>query len=103
MSGSSGGDGVMGALRSTKRGIGAAPFCADAPCPPSDDLVLELRGRHADVHGDVLGLEVLVQPFGTAFAAEAGLLDAAEGGAGVGDDALVEADHAALEPLDDPE
>src|SRR6185312_9366741 len=38
-----------------------------------------------------------------ALAAEARLLDAAEGGAGAGDHALVEADHPGLEALDDAE
>ena len=42
-------------------------------------------------------------PLGAALAAEAGLLDAAERRARVGDHALVEADHAGLELLDDAE
>ena len=48
---------------------------------------------------DVLGGGVLVDAFGAAFAAQAGLLDAAERGGGVGDDAGVEADHAELDLL----
>lgn len=43
---------------------------------------------------DVLGGGVFGDAFGAAFAAEAGLFDAAEGCCGVGDDAGVESDHA---------
>src|SRR3954449_935127 len=102
ISGSSAGDGVMGALRSTKRGIGAADFGADARSPASDRR-LERRRVGPDVHGDVLGLEVLVEALGAALAAEARLLDAAERRPRVGDHALVEADHAGLQRLDDLE
>ena len=54
-------------------------------------------------HRDVLGLQVLVDALGAALAAEAGRLTPPNGAAGVGDDALVEADHAGLEPLADAE
>src|SRR4029453_10700769 len=57
----------------------------------------------SEVHGDVLGLQVLGDALGAALAADAGLLDPAEGGGRVRDQALVEADHARLQPLDDPE
>src|SRR6478672_8298806 len=81
-SGSSAGDAAMGALRSTRRGIGEAGFAAQPRGPPADHLN---GGRiRPHVHGDVLGLEVFVQALGAALAAEAGLLDAAERRAGVG-------------------
>src|SRR3954451_10638330 len=57
----------------------------------------------SEVHRDVLRLEVLVHPLRAALAAEARLLDAAEGRARVGGHALVEADHLRLELLDDAE
>src|SRR5579884_2860590 len=57
------------------------------------------RRPQLQVDGHVLGLEVLLDALGTALAAEARLLDAAEGGGGVGDHALIESDHAGLEPL----
>ncbi len=43
---------------------------------------------------DVLGVEVFLDAFEAAFASRAGLLDAAEGCGGVGDDAGVRAQHA---------
>src|SRR3954469_8816530 len=57
----------------------------------------------SDVQRDVLRLEVLLQPLGPALAPVARLLDAAERRAGVGDHALVEADHAGVELLDHAE
>src|SRR6476620_8673632 len=53
------------------------------------------------VDGYVLGLEVLLDPFGTALAAEARLLDPAARRRRVGDHSLVEPDHAGLELLAD--
>src|SRR5215217_3499808 len=54
-----------------------------------------------EVDCHVFGLQVLFDAFRAAFAAEAGVLDTAEGGGGVGDHALVEAYHAGLETLAD--
>src|SRR5579871_3581496 len=51
--------------------------------------------------GDVLDVQVLVDPLGAALAPEARLLDAAEGRGGVRDEPAVEAEHAGLERLDD--
>jgi hypothetical protein len=48
-------------------------------------------------------VEVFLDAFDAAFAAQAGLLDAAEGCCGVGDDAGVEAEHAGLEPFAHPD
>ena len=48
---------------------------------------------------DVPGLEVLLDAFPAALAAEAGVLDAAERRGRVGDHALVDADHAGVELL----
>src|SRR5215212_4237331 len=53
----------------------------------------------AQVHRHVLRLEVLLDSLLAALAAEAGLLHAAERRGGVRDEALVEADHAGLQPL----
>src|ERR1039457_6701988 len=64
---------------------------------------LPYRLSRLDPHGDVLRLEVLPDALEAALAAEAGLLDAAEGRGGVGHDALVEADHAGLDLLADAE
>jgi hypothetical protein len=50
---------------------------------------------------DVLGFHELEHPFMPALAAEARLLGAAEGRAGVRDEAAVEADHPVVEPLAD--
>src|SRR5882762_1254535 len=50
-------------------------------------------------HRHVLRLEKLHQSFVGAFAADAGLLHAAEGRGGIGDEAAVQADHAELELL----
>jgi hypothetical protein len=55
------------------------------------------------VHGHVLRLEVLVDPFLASLTTKSRVLDPAEGGGGVGDQALVEADHAGLETLADPQ
>src|SRR5262245_17403255 len=51
---------------------------------------------------DVFDLEILIQTFSRAFAAETGFLDAPEGHDLVGEDALVDADHAGVELLGDP-
>src|SRR5918993_1239817 len=72
---------------------------AKASGAPSSALVRS----GSEVHGNVLGLQVLGDALGAALAAEAGLLDPAEGGGRVRDQALVEADHARLQALDDPE
>ena len=63
--------------------------------------------RQSQAHGPllegyVLGVEVFVDAFVTAFAAEAGFFHAAEGGGGVGDDAAVDTDHAGFESVGDP-
>src|SRR5690554_4447535 len=52
-------------------------------------------------HADVLELGELLEAVARSLAAEARLLDAAERGKLGGDDALVDADHAVLEPLHD--
>ena len=52
---------------------------------------------------DVLDFEVFVDTFGTALTAEAAVLHAAERRRRVGDDALVDADHAELQGLADLE
>src|SRR5918992_1232191 len=57
----------------------------------------------SQVHGDVLDLQVLGDALGAALAADAGLLDPAEGGGRVRHHALVETDHARLQALDHPE
>src|SRR5690242_13510495 len=59
------------------------------------------RGR-LPVHRDVLRLHELEQPVVAALAAEAGLLDATEGGRRVGHDAPVDPDHAGVERLGHP-
>src|SRR6202042_3868688 len=60
------------------------------------------RSRYGlDVDCDVFGVEVFLDALVAALAPEARLLDAAEGRLGVGDDALVEADHAGLQPFAD--
>src|ERR1700761_1981258 len=64
------------------------------------------RGRppaplRSDADRDVFGVEVLLDALVPALAPEAGLLDAAERRLGVGDDALIEADHAGLQPFAD--
>src|SRR6187551_952631 len=64
------------------------------------DIRREYCARSGRVDGDVLRREVLVDALGAALATEAGLLDAAERGRRVGDDALVEPDHPGLERLD---
>src|SRR5829696_5542944 len=75
-----------------------APASSAASRPPH----LPIRAR-SEVHGDVLGLQVLGDALGAALAADARLLDPAEGGGRVRDQALVDADHARLQGLDDPE
>ena len=50
---------------------------------------------------DIFELEILIQTFGSALAAEPGFLDAAEGHDLVGEDAFVNADHAGVELLGD--
>src|SRR5919106_6248467 len=55
----------------------------------------------SDGDGYVLVLQELVDADASAFAAQAGLLDAAEGRGGVGDQSGVEADHAAFEAFGD--
>src|SRR5215212_5471665 len=69
---------------------------------PSSEVVATIRVA-LERHRDVLDVQVLVDALGTALAAEAGGLDAAERRRRVGDHALVEADHAGLELLDHPE
>src|ERR1700754_1812409 len=54
-------------------------------------------------HCDVLDRQVLVDALGAALAAEAGVLDPAEGRGGIGHDALIQPDHAGLELLGDAE
>jgi hypothetical protein len=53
------------------------------------------------IDGHVFRLQILLDTLYPSFAAEAGVFDAAEGGRGVGDHALVEADHAGLDALAD--
>src|SRR5699024_6095647 len=59
------------------------------------------RGSGRDA--DILRLEVLLDPLEAALAAEAGVLDPAEGGRRVGHDALVDPDHPELEGLAHPQ
>src|SRR5918994_388114 len=61
--------------------------------------VLLLVGPVSPGRRDVLGLHELEEAFGAPLAAEAALLRAAERCGRVGDEAAVEADHAALDPL----
>src|SRR5258706_8690591 len=71
--------------------------CCDCECTPFRRFQLpEVVLQHA-----VLCLEVLLDAFGTAFAAETGVLDAAERGAGVRDEPLIQAHHPGLERLHD--
>src|SRR4029077_5281214 len=58
---------------------------------------------HLPVDRDVLALGELKQPVVAALAAKAGLLDAAERGRRVGHDAPVDADHAGVQRLGDPQ
>src|SRR3712207_6658494 len=60
-------------------------------------------GLGGEVDRDVLRLEVLFEALVTALSTETRLLDPAEGRGGVGDHALVQADHACLETLDHAE
>src|SRR5215217_2812177 len=69
---------------------------------PSSDGTATIQVA-SERHGDVLDAQVLVDALRPALAAEAGRLHAAERRGRVGDDALVEADHAGLELLDDAE
>src|SRR5215212_8999223 len=64
-------------------------------------IVLSDMVSSLEVDGYVLRLQVLLDALYTSFAAEARVLDAAEGGGGVGDHALVEADHARFDALAD--
>src|SRR5918999_3749968 len=75
-----------------------APSSGAASRPPH-----VLIRPQSEVHGDVLGLQVLGDALGAALAANAGLLDPAEGGRRIRHQALVEPDHARLQALDDPE
>src|SRR5215211_1331383 len=78
------------------------PLVCPASAPPARagaSRSSPTRALEVDCH--VLRLEVLFDAFRAAFTAEAGVLDAAEGGGGVGDHALVEAYHACLETLAD--
>src|SRR5215211_3208358 len=68
----------------------------EAPLPPTPQ-----RANSLEVDGYVLRLQVLLDALYTSFAAEARVLDAAERGGGVGDHALVEADHAGFDALAD--
>src|SRR5688500_17768268 len=54
-----------------------------------------------EVDGHVFRLQILLDTLYPSFAAETGVLDAAEGRRSVGDHALVEADHAGLDALAD--
>src|SRR5919198_1407477 len=78
------------------------PDMLSRACGPSSDEVAGIRPA-SECHRDVLDVQVLVDPLGAALAPEARRLDAAERCRGVGDHALVEADHAGLELLADPE
>src|SRR5690349_18815140 len=57
----------------------------------------------SDGDGQVLVLQELVDADAAAFTAQSGLLDAAEGCGGVGDQSGVDADHAAFEAFGDPQ
>src|SRR5215210_4525974 len=68
----------------------------EAPLPPTPQ-----RANSLQVDGYVFLLEVLLDALYASCAAEARVLDAAEGGGGVGDHALIEADHAGFDALAD--
>src|SRR5437868_4965524 len=71
---------------------------------PTSGNVARLRSwLSAHVHRDVLRLEVFLDALGPTLAAESGLFDAAERRAGVGDEPLVQADHAGLQRFHDGE
>src|SRR5829696_2145680 len=74
----------------------SSPVAGLMTCIVLSDMVSSL-----EVDGYVLRLQVLLDALYTSFAAEARVLDAAEGGGGVGDHALVEADHARFDALAD--
>src|SRR5262249_30788167 len=77
---------------------------------PTGVASLNARTRHfrppnglsrSHPNGHVLGLQVLPDSLEASLAAEAGLLDAAEGSCGIGDDALVQTDHPRFDLLAD--
>src|SRR6478609_8545870 len=70
-------------------GAGQPAGAGHAPAGP--------RCTSVEVDRDVLRVDVLLDPLAPALAAEAGVLDAAERRRSVGDDPLVEADHAGLQ------
>src|SRR5688500_2381608 len=75
----------------------------EAPAGAATSASRPAKSASAALHrnGHVLGLQVLEDALVAALAAEAGLLDAAERRRRVGDHALVEPDHAGLEPFAD--
>src|SRR5438128_2127401 len=80
------------------------PPAAGRDDPPAGAATTKSARRSAlESHRDVLRLQVLVDALVAALAPEAGLLDAAERRAGVGDHALVETHHAGVEALADAE
>src|SRR3954447_24362598 len=90
-------------VASAARAATVGRLIAHLNVPPPGEVAKGARRLCSDVQRDVLRLEVLLQPLGPALAAVAGLLDAAERRPGVGDHALVEADHAGVELLDHAE
>src|SRR5260370_24289234 len=72
-----------------------------AVSPSRVTLTSAMRALH--VHRDVLRLEVLADALEAALAAEARLLDTAEGRGGVRDDSLGEPDHPPFDGLADRE
>ncbi len=75
-------------------GAGAAVRCATRA--GRSVVCLSGSGAGGVADADVAGFEVFLDAFVSAFAADAGVLDATEGGGGVGDDPGVEAGHAGL-------
>src|SRR5580704_7677300 len=86
-----------GDKRRCPRNVQVTPYSFSSP-----KIRLSIRSQ-LPVHGDVLGLGVLQQTFVRALATQARLLHAAERRGRVGDDAAVDADHARLQRLRDPQ
>src|SRR5580658_1837556 len=69
-----------------------------ATVSPSCGMRMFIAARRiSPVHRDVLRFQKFLQSLMRAFAAKAGLLDAAEGRGGIGNEAAVHADHAEVE------
>src|ERR1700722_15668812 len=93
------------AKQSPKAGDTREITCPHQPwaSPPSrnDNGTVRLRANPAN--RQVFDLQIIVDTVFGAFAAQSGLLDAAERGLGGGDDAFVDTDHAVFQRLGDAE